>query len=357
MVRPSSSVRLLSLSLVLAIGCGRVRFEEMDAGPVTVDAAMDASVMDAARDASATDGGPDTGAPDAALPDVWLPFDAPLPDVTFELDAPLPDAAFELDAPLPDAFARDAFAPDAFAPDAFAPDAFAPDAASPCGDLRLFYRFEEGSGTVLDSSGCGNHGTPNAVSTGEVGRVGSAYRFNRTGVANAHVLVPDSPSLSALTALTIEAWVRHTGGNFQAIVDHGDLMGGDPFVLHTYSSRDPAMTLGNHPACIGGTSFRSSVALPLDTWAHVAVTLETATDTIVFYLNGAEIYRTSTVLAAGPICDNAEAMLVGAARPDGTWGWQGWIDELRIWGVVRSQAQICGDAGGTPTAGGMCALP
>jgi hypothetical protein len=335
--------RLALVSLCVVLGCGRARFEGTDAGP-----SRDAS-MDAARDAAAID----ASTPDA--PSVDAGSDAPSLDAS--LDAPATPDAFAPDAFAPDAFAPDAFAPDVFAPDAFAPDAFAPDAASPCGDLRLYYQFDEASGPVLDSSGCGNHGVARSVATGEPGRVGSAYRFQRAGVADAHVLVADSPSLSALAGLTIEAWVRHTGGNFQAIVDHGDLMGGDPFVLHTYSSRDPAMTLGNHPACIGGTSFRSSVTLPVDTWAHVAVTLDTRTGALVFYLNGAEIHREASLLTSGSLCDNAEAMLVGAARPDGTWGWQGWIDELRIWGVVRTPSEVCIDAGGAPGVGGGCAIP
>lgn len=226
-----------------------------------------------------------------------------------------------------------------------------------CGDLRLYYRFEEASGPVLDESGCANHGAPTAVTTREPGRIGSAYRFNQPGVTTAHVLVPDSPSLSALSGLTVEAWVRHTGGSFETIVGHGNLMGGDPFVLHTYSSRDPALSLGNYPSCSGVASFRSLVTLPVDAWTHVAVTLDTVTNTIVFYSDGVETHREVAPYGAGPMCDDADAMHVGASLADGTWGWEGWIDDLRIWGVVRTQAQICMDAGGTPAAVGACTIP
>ena len=226
-----------------------------------------------------------------------------------------------------------------------------------CGALRLYYRFEESSGPVIDASGCGNDGTASAVTTGAAGRVGSAYRFNSVGVTTAHVLVPDSRSLSALRELTIEAWVRHIGGSFETIVGHGNLMDGDPFVFHTYSDRDPALSLGNNPVCTGVTSYRSSVPLSLDAWIHQAVTYDTATNLIVFYSGGVETHRETAPGVSGPICDGVEDMFVGASRPDGTWGWEGSIDELRLWGVVRTQAEICTDAGGVPGPGSSCALP
>src|SRR5262249_12215582 len=146
-------------------------------------------------------------------------------------DAPVtaPDAR-QADAPPPDAPSPDAAPPDAAPPDAAPPDVGIPPA---CGDLRLWYRFEETSGSGVDWGGCGNDGAASAVTRGEPGHVGSAYRFNSATTTNANVLVTDSPSLSDLGMLTLEAWVRHTGGILEAILDDGDGMGGDPFIFHT----------------------------------------------------------------------------------------------------------------------------
>jgi hypothetical protein len=336
--------RIAIASLLWLAGCGRIGFAPSDAHE-TRDASMDALAPDAP--VASTMDAPAIDAVDVTEDAVSI--DAPTLD-TPPLDAPVdtdPTDGTTTDVAMPDALVATDVGNDAFS---------APDAASTCGALRLHYRFEEATGAVIDESGCGNDGTPNAVLTGQTGRVGSAYLFNRVGVSDAHVLVPDSPSLSALSEMTVEAWVRHTGGNFQAIVGHGDLMDGDPFVLHTYSSRDPSVSFGNHPTCTGVASFRSLVTLPVDAWSHVAFTYDATTRVLVHYRDGVEVFRENTPYTPSTICDGAEAMLVGAGRPDGTWGWQGLLDELRIWGVVRTEDEICTDAGGVPS-GASCAFP
>ena len=239
-------------------------------------------------------------------------------------DAVMGDAFSPLDAPLPDAFAP----PDAFMPDAFA----APDApSSACGDLRLYFRFENASGMLLDESGCGNHGTPMNVLTGEPSPRGLSYRFARPGASVANVQVPDSPTLSGLSQLTAEAWVRQASGSTVSyVVIHGDGMGGDPFAFGTFVARQPFLNIPNSPTCNGVNTPHASVGIPLDTWTHIATTLDVPRREVVFLINGVEVYRDFSSVALGPLCDNAEALLIGALRVDGSLPFNGWIDELRI---------------------------
>jgi concanavalin A-like lectin/glucanase superfamily protein len=278
--------------------------------------------------------------------------DAPMPVV----DGPRADGpAGSVDAPA-DGSSPDSVVSDASVPDASTLDADLPDALAMCGDLRLWYRFDETSGMTFDSSGCGNTGAPSAVTRGEPGRIGHAYRFNQPGTTNAHVLVPDAPAISDLGMLTIEAWVRHTGGNLEAVLDHGDASGGDPFIFHTGTVRDPALTTGFYPTCDGMGTVLSMATLPLDAWTHIAVTDDNSTGEVLFYQDGVQSGSGTGYMNMGHMCDNDEAMIVGGVDTAGTWGWQGWIDDLRVWAVLRTQAEICADAGGTPGPG-TCALP
>lgn len=276
--------------------------------------------------------------------DAFVALDAAEPP-----DAVMVDAFSPLDSPMPDAFA---------APDAFMPDAFVtPDApSSPCGDLRLYFRFENASGLLLDESGCENHGTPNNVLFGEPSPRGLSYRFARTGESNTTVSVPDSPSLSAFSQLTIEAWARQAVRGDSYLASHGDGMDGDPFAFGTFTAGQPMIAIPNSPTCTGVNNPNAPVGIPVDVWSHIAVTLDIASREVVFLINGVEVYRAPSSVAGGPLCDNPEPLVIGALRSTGTLGFQGWIDELRIWSVVRTQAEVCTDAGGTPDLLGGCAL-
>ena len=332
--------RLNLLLALLLLGCGRVRY-----GDAVIDApTMDAfSAMDVFSPPDAFEG------PDAAgLPDTFVPPDAFMPDAFVPPDAFIPDAFVPPDAFMPDAFVP----PDAFMPDAFVP----PDARPSCSDLRLYYRFENASGMLVDESGCGNHGVPTNVLFGEPSPRGVSYRFARAGVSNATVLVPDSASLSRLTQMTLEAWVRQQSGGFSIVVSHGDGVDDDPYSFGTFTAREPVLNIGNSPTCTGFSTALAPSGIPLDTWTHIAATLDTVGRELVFFIDGVEVSREPSSAALGPLCDSADPMSIGAMRPDGTLGLQGWIDEVRIWSVVRTQAEVCMDAGGVPGAGGTCVL-
>ncbi len=235
------------------------------------------------------------------------------------------------------------------------------DCCTSCGNLRLWYQFEEtgGATTVYDSSGCENDGTASSsVTRAQPGRVGNSYLFNTATMISAYVQVPDDPTLSGMGQLTVEAWVNHTGTSFESIVSHGNAMGGDPYIFHTYSSSNVAFTLGNHPSCTGMGSYDSGAAgvIASSSWHHVAVTNNAvAGGSVLLYYDGNLVSSWATSTTSGAICDNGEELIVGAINTTGGWPWEGNIDELKIWNVVRTASQICTDAGGT-VMGGVCAL-
>jgi hypothetical protein len=232
------------------------------------------------------------------------------------------------------------------------------DCCTACGTLRLWYQFEETSGsTVYDASGCNNDGTSSSITHTQPGRIGYSYLFNTAAMIYAYVEVPDDTTLSGMPRFTVEAWVNHTGTTFEAIVNHGNAMGGDPFIFHTYSSSDVAFTVGNYPTCTGMGSWPagSAGAIPASAWHHVAVSSDgTVGGMIRLYLDG-NLVGDFPGYGGGGHCDNAESMIVGAINTTGGWPWEGYIDELKIWATDRTAGQICTDAGGT-VAGGMCAL-
>jgi Concanavalin A-like lectin/glucanases superfamily/Secretion system C-terminal sorting domain/Protein of unknown function (DUF1573) len=90
--------------------------------------------------------------------------------------------------------------------------------------------------------------------------------------------------------------------------------------------------------------------LVLGTWYHVAVTYDAGTNTMILYKNG--------VIVAGPAAPhpttyggapfgNETEQYIGAYNNGGgpAFNWDGQIDEVRIWNVVRTQAQLVASSG------------
>ena len=78
------------------------------------------------------------------------------------------------------------------------------------------------------------------------------------------------------------------------------------------------------------------------------MTVDTSTGETILYVGGNAVHTQVSPLAPG-LCENAESLTVGRLRDDGTNRWRGVIDDLRIWSVVRTPAEICTSARGTFT--------
>jgi hypothetical protein len=77
--------------------------------------------------------------------------------------------------------------------------------------------------------------------------------------------------------------------------------------------------------------------LQTNTWYHVAVTFDDATNTITLYKNGVQV---GTGTTAGPYSESK--LFIGTYNFGEHYhvGWDGMIDEVRIWNIVRTPAQI-----------------
>jgi hypothetical protein len=216
-------------------------------------------------------------------------------------------------------------------------------AATPTGgtstpDLVAAYGFNEGSGTkASDASGNGNHGTLANATWAAGGKFGKALAFNGT---SALVTVPSSASLRLTTAMTLEAWVKPSPGAaaWRDVIYKGN----DDYFLEASSFNGGLPggggTLGGLDVVAYGTG-----PLPANTWTHIAVTYD---GTVVrFYQNGVEM---GAGLRTGGIATSATPLQIGGDTLYGQY-FQGLIDEVRVYKVARSAAQIQVDSS-TPIA-------
>jgi Concanavalin A-like lectin/glucanases superfamily/Chitobiase/beta-hexosaminidase C-terminal domain/IPT/TIG domain/Fibronectin type III domain len=196
--------------------------------------------------------------------------------------------------------------------------------------LVAAYDFNGGSGTTLsDVSGNGNTGTIVNATWTTSGKYGSALSFNGT---NALVTINDTASLHLATAVTLEAWVNPSSEptGWQDVI-YKPL---DNYFLEASS------TSGNKPGT--GVLLTSSAEpivygsaqLAANTWTHLAMTYDGTT--LKIFVNGT---LTSSITQAGSITTSTNALQIGG---DATYGqyFKGLIDEVRVYNIALSQAQI-----------------
>lgn len=160
------------------------------------------------------------------------------------------------------------------------------------------------------------------------GRVGKALNFDG---ATTYVDVPTSASLDIIDALTISVWCYKTAntGAYEMIV-----------------SKKESYELGLFPPIMffyydGGAwrSLSGLIAMPLNEWAHVAVTQEASggNTLVTLYRNGA---LDNQGVVTGRPTSNLTNVSVGCGHVPPAYPWLGIIDEPRIYKRVLSAKEI-----------------
>jgi gliding motility-associated-like protein len=167
---------------------------------------------------------------------------------------------------------------------------------------------------------------------------GNALNFNATD--DNRIVVADNNSLDMTGALSIEAWVyANTSSTSHTLVSKvGNTTSG--YSLSTsngWASLDFKIRNG------GSTTLSASGLSIEDGWHHVAATYSSSTG-MKIYIDG--LLSNSTGVTGG-LASNSQQLTLGA-KYDGTGNldsdyseyFDGSLDELRIWNVARSDAQI-----------------
>lgn len=140
------------------------------------------------------------------------------------------------------------------------------------------------------------------------------------------------------SARTIEAWVRTTancnpnnGGVQQIITDWGTFINGQRFTFNI---------LWNDAirAEIGGSGVSGTIPVNDGNWHHVAVVYDpVSANTVSLYVDG--ILDIAGNFTVGVNTTNTVPMRIGR-RVDAARNFEGSIDEVRVWDVALSQAQL-----------------
>jgi glucose/arabinose dehydrogenase len=200
--------------------------------------------------------------------------------------------------------------------------------------LRAGYAFNEGTGTSAgDASGNGLTGTIAGATWTPSGRFGGALSFD--GIDD-RVSIGSSAALN-LTTGTVEAWVRLDNLNrWHGVLAKGNV-NSDPSQNYAIEVDD-----GNFVSCVigNGTSsnvVKSTTQVAAQQFYHLACTWDGSQ--LRLYINGVLNRSVSQTITPA---SNSSPLFIGqygggVDRLDGV------IDEVRIYGVALSQAQIQSD--------------
>ncbi|MEA2162244.1 MAG: hypothetical protein QOK37_371 [Thermoanaerobaculia bacterium] len=217
----------------------------------------------------------------------------------------------------------------------------------------MMLHLDEVAGEYLNDSGGRGY---DATTTSAVvpGRVGNGRRLSNdvSNVARQFITLGNASAFNPTQALTFDAWIYPTSGpegltNGIPIISREDSwMGNIAYILE----------LGTRPCALhlydGDVSLCADVIVPVNSWSHVAFTLEghRGTKTARLYLNGVAAGEQTV---SGSLKTNALTTYVGRR-----WGSQGGsqynrgfdgiIDEIRLADVARSPQEIAAVAAEHP---------
>jgi chitodextrinase len=194
------------------------------------------------------------------------------------------------------------------------------------------YGFDDGAGSVVrDNSGNMRDGAI-AGASWVPGRFGTALEFD--GVAGR----VDLPALGTFykTGFTLQAWVKKRGtrGDMGILGTWVQGLGGGPMLWVDHASRRYSLTLST-----GSSNYLDSGRSPtLGQWEHLTATYDGATAR--FYFGGQLVASRAFLLDVG----NSDVWRIGAYGATPGNGFDGTIDEVRIYDRPLSDAEVQRDA-------------
>jgi len=152
--------------------------------------------------------------------------------------------------------------------------------------------------------------------------------------ATSLVTVPSSTSWNQNGAGSFDAWVYTTVHATKEICAKGNTSN-TSFIFGMASSGKLYMRFGSTP-----TTNTDGVTIPLNTWTHVAYTWTGSAGnySVRFYVNGTQ--SGATVVNAGTWNINTDPLTIGGGIAFAPEIWNGYIDEVRMWGNQLTQDQI-----------------
>lgn len=148
---------------------------------------------------------------------------------------------------------------------------------------------------------------------------------------------PEGSSLRLTGDWTIEAWINvpsNAGPSEIHLVETYSAPSTGGFVLRLTNLRLRALQMAGSSSY---TDLSASETIPKGQWVHVAATMDETNDELIIYMDGVEVGSKSSTISTSNINAN---LYIGARGDDQDVNQDIAMDEVRIWGVAKSAAEI-----------------
>ncbi|MCX6702567.1 MAG: prepilin-type N-terminal cleavage/methylation domain-containing protein [Candidatus Wolfebacteria bacterium] len=195
-----------------------------------------------------------------------------------------------------------------------------------------YWKFDEGSGTLYDSSGRGNNGTQaGGVTYGVAGRVGNALSFD--GLDD-YVTAPDSSSLNFGTrSYSVSLWVKKgTTAVQKQIIGKQSATDSPGWVLYQHGNNNLTWLIAD-----GSGSYNSLAGSPINDniWHYIVAVADRNVNKLYLYVDSIP-YAPGNITITGGVSPQSYALDIA-----GRWGrMDGLIDEVRLYNRALSAAEV-----------------
>jgi len=218
-----------------------------------------------------------------------------------------------------------------------------------------YWPFDEGAGGEAgDYSGNGLVGTLEGATSWVSGKLGGALQFS--GDSYDEVVLGTPAALNLTGAVTVMAWVKPIGTSNYGVIAGIDESGGptnDQYVLKTTVSSSHQLSF---QVSSSGTGYTATDTVNLTTrsnesadgWVHVAGVFVPGSE-VALFVNGEKVASTPVSISTlQSTLSTSRPFRIGNMTSSSNYGFNGQIDELRVFAASVSSEDIIAYASGEP---------